>query len=83
MVFFNNKAEEITADSFFEGWTFHEICGVVDVHWTLRKTELLKSYVQELDSSISEEINSNGRTLKSVLNNSEKLEQAKSLTHME
>ena len=51
MTFFNGKATEIANDSSFDNWGVHEIQGVIYVHWALKKTELLKSCVQDMVSS--------------------------------
>ena len=78
MIFANKKAREISRDPFFESWGFQERCGVIEVHWTLMKTELLKSNVQEVESN-STNMNDRGPNLKSVLKNFEKLNKAQFL----
>ena len=37
--------------TFFNNWGVHEIQGVIYVDWALKKTELLKSCVQDMVSS--------------------------------
>lgn len=78
MTFFNSKSTEIASDPFFDDWGFHEIQGVIDVHWTLKKTCLLKSCVQELVSNTVEDSNTNRLT--SIQKNSDKMEKAQFLT---
>jgi hypothetical protein len=78
MIFANKKAREISRDPFFESWGFQERCGVIEVHWTLMKTKLLESNVQDLESNWAN-LNDRGPNLKSVLENSEKLNKAQFL----
>ncbi len=82
MIFANKKAKEISSDAFFESWGFQEICGVIDVHWTLKKTKLLNSCVKELEiSNLAMVKEKAGQVnLTSVLKNSEKLNKTQFLT---
>lgn len=47
-IFFNNKLTEIIDSSSLKEWNIQEIRGVINVHWVLRKTEILKNSVREL-----------------------------------
>jgi hypothetical protein len=46
--FCKQESKRNSSDAFFESWGFQEICGVIDIHWTLKKTKLLNSCVKEL-----------------------------------
>jgi hypothetical protein len=82
MIFANKKVKEISNDAFFDTWGFQEICGLIDVHWTLKKTELLNSYVKELEiSNLTMGMEKASQVnLTSVLKNSDKLNEAQFLT---
>ena len=46
--FFNEKLTEIIETSSLADWGVQEIHGVIDVHWVLKKTEILKNCVKEM-----------------------------------
>lgn len=51
--FFNRKLTEIIQDSSLHDWGIQEIQGVIEVHWVLKKTEILKNCVKEMISNTS------------------------------
>lgn len=54
-IFFNKKLAEIIGSCLLEDWKKQEIHGVINVHWVLRKTEILKNSVQESIASSTAE----------------------------
>ena len=47
-IFFNSKLREIIEEGSLHDWGVQAIQGVIDVHWVLRKNNILKNCVKEL-----------------------------------
>ena len=46
-IFWNKKADEVEKDDALRDWGTQALNGVIDVAWTMRKTELLRIHVQK------------------------------------
>ena len=77
-IFSNSKLHQIIEEGSLHDWGIQAIQGVIDVHWVLRKNDLLKNCVKELnttrsthlekDTTLQEEVN--------LLKNLDELEKA-------
>ena len=74
--FWNKKAEEVENDKALHHWGVQALNGVVDVAWTLKKTELLQLHVQKCETIYTEIIKENSALSKSMNENLEQVEKA-------
>ena len=83
-VFFNSKLDEIIRGGSLQDWGIQAIHGVIDVHWVLRKNDILKNSAKELIARITDSKNeASSQEEKNLCNNLDELEKAKSLVDSE
>ena len=75
-IFFNKKLTEIIGSGLLEDWNKQEIHGVINVHWILRKTEILKNSVQESIASSTTDNQNPSQIEKNMMKNFENLQKA-------
>ncbi|CAB4020814.1 Hypothetical predicted protein [Paramuricea clavata] len=74
--FWNQKAEEVENDIALRHWGVQALNGVVDVAWTLKKTELLQLHVQKCETVYTEIMKDNSVLSKSMMGNLDQVERA-------
>ena len=74
--FWNQKAEEVENDNALRHWGVQALNGVVDVAWTLKKTELLQLHVQKCETVYTEIIKENSALSRSMMENLDQVERA-------
>ena len=83
-VFFNSKLDEIITGGSLHDWGIQAIHGVIDVHWVLRKNDILKNSAKELIARITDsKSEASSQEEQNSCNNLDELEKAKSLVDSE
>ena len=73
-IFFNKKLTEIIGSGLLEDWNKQEIHGVINVHWILRKTQILKNSAQESIASSTTDNQNPSQIENNIMKNFENLE---------
>lgn len=75
-VFWNKKAQEIENDEALRDWGTQALHGVIDVAWTMKKTELLILNVKKYETLNIQNLRENAAVGKSMMENLERVEKA-------
>ena len=74
--FWNQKAEEVENNKALHHWGVQALNGVMDVAWTLKKSELLKLHAQKCNTVYTEIMKQNSALSKSMMENLDQVERA-------
>lgn len=72
-IFWNKKADEVEKDDALRDWGTQALNGVIDVAWTMKKTELLRIHVQK-NEALHLQIFENTTVGKSMMSNLDRVE---------